>query len=186
MSKYQKGKIYKLVSNYTDEIYIGSTIQPLSKRLGGHKLDFERGNNLSSKKLMELGEVKIILIENFPCETKEELLKRERFYIESMKCLNKIIPTQNRKEWREKNKNHIKKTSSEYYIKNYDKISKYRKDNKEDKDLKMKLYYIKNKEKIKEKRSIKYVCICGVECRKCAKARHEKSKKHITYINSLN
>jgi hypothetical protein len=30
-NKYQRGKIYKLVSSQTDKIYIGSTIQKLRK-----------------------------------------------------------------------------------------------------------------------------------------------------------
>jgi predicted GIY-YIG superfamily endonuclease len=37
MPDYQKGKIYKLWSPQGNEIYIGSTINPLAKRLGHHK-----------------------------------------------------------------------------------------------------------------------------------------------------
>lgn len=168
MSKYQKGKIYKLVSNYTDEIYIGSTIQPLNKRISQHR---ENRNDCASKKLTELGEIKIILIENFPCESKEELLKRERFYIESMDCLNKrcpIITETERKESHYKNYLIYQKLNSE-------KIKEHKR-----------FYSLKNKEKINEKKKIKYNCDCGSSLRVNEKARHEKTKKHITYINSLN
>ena len=33
MPDYQKGKIYKIISNETDDVYIGSTTQSLSLRL---------------------------------------------------------------------------------------------------------------------------------------------------------
>jgi predicted GIY-YIG superfamily endonuclease len=84
MSKYQNSKIYKLVSPHTDEIYIGSTTQRLCHRLSGHKSDCKKIKNKStSSKLFELGEVKIILIEECPCDNKEQLLKRERHHIEN-------------------------------------------------------------------------------------------------------
>lgn len=37
MPDYSKGKIYKLCSNQTDNVYIGSTTQELSFRLSDHK-----------------------------------------------------------------------------------------------------------------------------------------------------
>ena len=45
MPDYSKGKIYKLISNHTDDIYIGSTCDLLSKRLYKHKKAFEYYNN---------------------------------------------------------------------------------------------------------------------------------------------
>ena len=36
MVNYQNGKIYKLVNNVDDEIYVGSTTTSLSRRKGGH------------------------------------------------------------------------------------------------------------------------------------------------------
>ena len=93
MPDYQKGKIYKLVSDHTDEIYIGSTCQLLCHRLSQHARDFREGKNkCTCKNMFELGKVKIVLIENVPCDSKEELYKRERHYIETMNCVNKAIP----------------------------------------------------------------------------------------------
>ena len=37
MPNYQNGKIYKLVSNISNDIYIGSTVNKLSHRLNKHK-----------------------------------------------------------------------------------------------------------------------------------------------------
>jgi hypothetical protein len=41
-NKYHNSKIYKLISNHTDKIYIGSTFQKyLSVRKAGHKAHYE-------------------------------------------------------------------------------------------------------------------------------------------------
>ena len=40
MPNYNLGKIYKLISNQTDKIYVGSTAQTLSKRFMNHKKSF--------------------------------------------------------------------------------------------------------------------------------------------------
>jgi predicted GIY-YIG superfamily endonuclease len=71
MPDYQKGKIYKLWSPQGNEIYIGSTINPLAKRLGHHKSHY---NNCNSKYLFENYDVvKIELIEEYPCNNKMEI-----------------------------------------------------------------------------------------------------------------
>ena len=101
---YQEGKIYKLISKYTDDVYIGSTIQPLKRRLNkhqsAHKQNFNSKNRrTSSFRLFELGDVDIELLEQFPCSNKRELEMRERYWIEQTeKCVNKRIPTRSRKE----------------------------------------------------------------------------------------
>ncbi len=87
MSRYANGKIYKLVNNADNEIYIGSTCVPLHKRFYKHKTD---GTKFPERKVYKhltgIGwdEVKIILIESFPCENKMELEKRERYYIDKL------------------------------------------------------------------------------------------------------
>jgi hypothetical protein len=45
-------------------------------------------------------------------------------------------------------------------------------------------YYKNNKEKINERRNIKYTCVCGSCIRKGEKAPHEKTKKHIKFLES--
>ena len=159
MPDYQKGKIYKLVSDHTDEIYIGSTIQKLCKRLGTHAKDC-KVKNCSSKKLFELGKVKIILIENYPCNSKEELLKHERNYIETMDCINKCIPFRSKeerieyqKEYRIKNKEDITKQNKEYRLKNKDKKKEYDLKNIDKIKDKKKEHYLKNKEEILKKQN---------------------------------
>ena len=150
MVNYNNSKIYKLICHNSDLIYIGSTTQKLFKRLNQHK----KSRKYSSKKLFELGNVKIILIEEVKCENKEQLIKREQYYIDKYK--NNIINDRNaytdQKEYYIKNKDNIK----EYYIKNKDKILNRQKEycikNKDNIKNKKKEYYIKNKDKKKEYR----------------------------------
>ena len=105
---YANGKIYKLVNNIDDKIYIGSTVNPLYKRKGQHKsTSILKPNIKLYQYLNEIGwdNVDIILIENFPCESKEVLHQRERYWIDILKPqLNTNIPTRTLKEYYEDNK----------------------------------------------------------------------------------
>ena len=119
-----KGKVYKLVSPHTDDIYIGSTIQALATRKSQHKKDYKRfvdGKKrcgCSSFKLIEKGEIDIILLEEVSCENIKELRERERYWVEANNCINMKIPNQTRKEWYEKNKDGYSVTNKEWILKN--------------------------------------------------------------------
>jgi hypothetical protein len=94
MPDYSKGKIYKIISNETDDVYIGSTIQSLSVRLSGHRRDYKRylGGTcayMSSFDILKYNDAKIILIEECPCNSREQLLKIEQYKIDNMDCINK-------------------------------------------------------------------------------------------------
>ena len=102
------GSIYRIICNTTGLVYFGSTNQKLSKRLGDHVCTYKnylKGgyHYVSSFAIIENNNYDIILVENYPCGSKEELHKRERFYIENNDCVNQCIPTQTKKEWTEKN-----------------------------------------------------------------------------------
>ena len=108
MVNYQLGKIYKIVSG--DLTYIGSTCEPtLARRMAGHKTRYDswkagKTRFVTSFKVIENGNAEIILIETFPCNTKDELHARERYFIENTICVNKFIPGQTSKEYNERNK----------------------------------------------------------------------------------
>ena len=151
MVNYNEGKIYKIVCNLTNEIYIGSTCMPtLAKRLADHRSKFKRwnegkGGNTKSFQIIERCDYSIVLIENVNCETKEELFKRERYHIESNTCINKVIPLRTRAEYRDEHKEEIK----QYYLDHKEEIKQYYLDHKEQKKEYEKEYYLDNKEKIK-------------------------------------
>ena len=179
--KYKEGKIYKLINNEMPNIvYYGSTIQPLKHRLCQHK---SPSNMTSSKVLFEYGNVEMILIENYPCNSKDELVKRERDYIKGKACINKVIPGRTDKEYYEDNKELIMLQNKEYYEKNKDKRKAYKKANKEKIALKKKEYYEANKEKIALGKKEKFECECGSTLSKSANSRHIKRNKHLKYVN---
>ena len=207
MPDYSQGKIYKIVNDENDNFYIGSTIQPLYKRMYHHRC---KDHSCMSKNLgVDLKDCIIVLVENIQCKDKDELLRKERYYIEKYKkeglnIVNKIIPGRTKKEYYEDNKDKIVKRKKEHYEKNKDEISKkkinhYEK-NKELYKKKLKDYYENNKEKIKkdnkeyrektkekesERRKEKITCECGAIIQKCNN-RHKKTKVHIKFLQSNN
>lgn len=108
MPNYQNAKIYKLVCLNTGMIYVGSTCQPLSRRLSGHR---SATNRARSKKIIEGGNYIILLIENFPCNSVEELFAREYEVICATTCINRKLLTEEerkayQKQWRDDHKDY--------------------------------------------------------------------------------
>ena len=91
MVNYQNGKIYKIVSQNTDKIYIGSTcVKTLGIRFSHHKTHYDRYNRnlsscISSFEILNFPDACIELIETFPCTSKIELLTRETYFIDLYK-----------------------------------------------------------------------------------------------------
>ena len=202
---YKNGKIYKLINDELGLTYYGSTATTLTKRLSGHKT---KSNHCKSKLLFTGGAVEIFLVEEFPCENKDQLNKRERFYIESNECVNKNIPgrtqkeyikeyyeankeafLEKQKEYREANKDKISEQKKEYREANKEKIAEkdkeYREANKEAIAEKMKEYREANKETNAEKKAEKITCECGATISRSSKSGHLKSSKHIKFSGGL-
>tara|TARA_R110000803_G_C11774801_1_gene295774 strand:+ start:45 stop:524 length:480 start_codon:yes stop_codon:yes gene_type:complete len=84
---YSKGKIYKIVAD--NGVYVGSTKNRLTWRIWKHRNDKKKGIVNSSGKL-NLDTAEIILLENYPCESKIQLNEREQYWIDQYDCVNKI------------------------------------------------------------------------------------------------
>ena len=81
MRDFKNGKIYSIrcYSNL-DLLYIGSTCQQLSRQWTDHRKDSKTSNSLVYKIIRENGGIDnfyIELVENFPCDSLEQLNKRE-------------------------------------------------------------------------------------------------------------
>jgi group I intron endonuclease len=124
MPDYSKGKIYRLICNITGDQYIGSTTQSLAKRLGSHVANAKNENHtqFTSKSIIDRGNFSIVLIEDCPCENKSQLERRERYFIESMECVNKIIPTRTKSEYYEDNRDRMLVKYHKYYENNRDRM----------------------------------------------------------------
>lgn len=165
MPNYENGKVYSIRSHSRpDLVYVGSTTQPLSKRLGGHKMPSNKVK--SSKQITDLGDAYIELIENYSCNSREELDRREGEIIRSMDCVNKRIAGRTQKEYRQDNTEKRK----QYYKDNADKVIQQQKQYKKD-----------NSDKIKERQKIKFDCECGGKYTNSNISQHQKSKKHKLY-----
>ena len=174
MPNYQNGKIYKLWSPEGDDIYIGSTTNSLCRRKASHKCDKKSNSSLLFKKY---NDVRIELLECFPCNNKEELTKKEGEYIRNNECINRCIAGRNAKEYYEDNK----ETFREYYEKNKEKIKEYREKNQEKIKEQRKEYY----EKTKERHSIRVICECGMNVNKYNIPRHSRSIRHNSILGGL-
>ena len=141
-NKYSRGKIYKITSKQTDNVYIGSTIQTLNRRFQGHMCDIKRGKNPTSKCILQYGDAIITLIEEYPCNSMKELHTRERYHIENTQnTVNKEIPTRSVQEYYENNRKEIGIRHT-----------KYRKNNPEKVKLTQKNWYQNNIEQIRATR----------------------------------
>ena len=164
MPDYQNGKIYKLWSPEGDDIYIGSTTETLCRRKAGHKTSYGTGQNLTSKILFEkYTDVRIELIEEFPCDKKCKLIAREGHFIRTLDCVNKVVPGRTQQEYKK-----------EYY-----------ENNKEHKKEKSKLFYENNSDHIKEYRSEKITCECGCHIRRGDIAKHKRTQNHIKLMENI-
>jgi len=167
---YNNGKIYKIINENCETVYIGSTTQSLCQR-------YTRHNHKAPNH-------KIILIENYSCNSKEELCKREQEIIdEHSLLLNKYrafgIDESRRKEYKIK---HYK----EYREQNKDKIKQKQKEYRENNKEKKKKYYENNKEKIQEYYNKKVKCeFCNKETNYSNLRRHQKSKKCISFQTKI-
>ena len=128
-NKYEDGKIYEIISDNTDMVYIGSCIVTLKKRLIQHKC---KANPTASKSIIDYGDYTINLIEKYPCNNDLELRMREQMYIDIYKNDGKNVingknayisiedrkenDKENMKEYRKKNKQHIKQYQKEYKL----------------------------------------------------------------------
>ena len=85
MPNYANGKVYKMMSLVDDYIYIGSTCCSLSQRKAQHRDDSARQTTRAVyAHFNQIGwdNCRIVLIENYACANKEELVKKELEYIQ--------------------------------------------------------------------------------------------------------
>jgi len=180
INKYNNGKIYKIISySNPDLVYYGSTIQPLSKRMDAHRNSKGR---YKSEQIIELGDAKILLVENYSCNSKEELIRKESEYILNNNCVNKVVPGRTRKEWSEANKDLIKQNSKEYYEANKEVIKEYREANRDVINQKQKARREANRDVINQKQKARREANRDVINQK-NKARREANRDVINQKN---
>ncbi len=116
---------------------------------------------------------KIELIENYPCDNKEELLKREGHHIASVDCVNRCVSGRTPKEYYEEFKEERRQLFKNWYEKN-----------KEEQLERGKKYRDEHKEELDEKARQEINCECGQVYRKSSKHSHFKTQRHQQYLQS--
>jgi len=153
MPDYQNGRIYT-VRCRTDNslIYVGSTTMPLSRRFSLHK----NNKYCSLYKLIQnnfngdWSNFYIELYEEYPCNNKEILNKREGEIQREIATINKHISGRTQKEYYIDNRNDKIHYQKEYYIDNRnDRMNYQKKYNNQ--------YYLNNRDKILEQKKKYYI-----------------------------
>ena len=156
---FQNAKIYTIRSFQTEKYYIGSTNQKtLAQRLGKHRGSYQfylkhgSNNYVTSYEILQYDDHYIELLELFPCNSKDELHKREGELQRQYKneIVNYNIAGRTQKEYYNDNIEHHKENKKEYYNTNKEHIltlqHEYYNNNKEQ----IKIYQNKYKETHKE------------------------------------
>ena len=143
-SDYTQGKIYAIRSYQTDKVYIGSTIQPLSQRMSGHRADYKcflktSKRYMTSFELLKYDDAYIELIRKCPCETREELLREEGIEIRKANCVNMVVAGRTKAEWLQENPEKRKEIDKNYRENHRDLLTEKRK-----------AYRATNREKVRE------------------------------------
>lgn len=189
MLDYKQSKIYTITNE--NNIYIGSTTLQLQYRFCVHQTQktCSMYQYIQEKYHGNWDEWKINLYEEYACNSKKELLRKEGEVIRYFKNLNhyniinKRIEGRTHKEWIEDNKENYTEYKKQYSNNRKEIRKQYDKDNKEKIDETRKIYYKNNIEKIKEKSREKIECDCGyILTRKCLK-RHQNRQLHKDLMN---
>ena len=172
--RYQRGKIYTVRCRYDDNlIYVGSTIDKLAKRMAGHRIH----EDCSLYQLVngDWGNWYIELYEEYPCDNKEQLIKREGEVMREFATVNRRIAGRTIQEYYEDNRDYILEYKKKYY-----------EDNRDEFRDKNKKYYNDNHDKILEKIKEKCKCdVCGVEITKKYLKKHQMTAKCINANKSV-
>lgn len=192
------GKIYKIVSSQCDDVYIGSTFNELRHRFKQHKQDYEKYkkgnyNKTSVYDLFDkhhLSTFSILLIKEYEVCDRQHLEVYEQLWINKTKCINSqnpfCIKHLTRKDFYEKNKENILEDRKVYYKRNTEKVKVTQKKYRLKNSNKLSQYQKSYRELNVDPRSLIIInCECGSTVQKKALNNHLKSKKHLSYVQTI-
>ena len=167
MPNYANGKVYKICSYNSDDVYYGSTCLKLCQRLAKHVYNWKHFNEnkknvgrLTSFSILDQGNYYFELVENVQCSSKEELHKRERFWLKNNPCVNlckNLVSTPEEK----------KEQGAMYY--------QQTKPARRDWEIQ---YRALNKDKIKARKNEYFLCDCGKYYMHGKRTRHIETVYH--------
>ncbi len=156
LKTYPIARLYCIRSFQTEDVYYGSTVQTLSRRLATHVRDKKAGKNCSSVRLLEYTDYYIELIREVENITKEQLRRFEGELIRAdPNSVNKLVAGRTQKEYCAENSEAINAKRRDRYHKNGEAVKtkereRYHK-NSEAITAKRRDQYHKNSEAVKTK-----------------------------------
>ena len=211
MPDFSKSQIYKIVDVGFNLCYIGSTVEKLYVRMVRHRSHYKsylkgQHNYVSLFKIFDkygVDNCKIYLVENYPCQSKEELTAREGEHQKNIACVNKRMEGRTNKQWQQDNRETICMKHKQYYQDNKSDLQKKNKEyyeyNKEDISSKRKEHrknhpelireqeqqaYQRNKEQKNRRRRERVECDCGAVVCRAELSRHRKTQKHYKQLQN--
>jgi hypothetical protein len=156
------GRIYKIVSSETDQVYVGSTTKTLKRRLTGHKSKYNlylknEHHYITSFDILKFSDAKIMLIHEGLFDTKDDLRRLEgQYMLATEHCVNKCIAGRTATERLEANIEHLKRIQKLYRELNKEAIKQrnkvYHENHKDEHKQYKKEYYTLNKERLSKER----------------------------------
>ena len=167
MMDYKCAKLYAIVGEDGMEVYVGSTCSPLYKRWWQHQHYAKKYPNRDIYKyISENGgceKFRIILVEEYPCENRDQLRRREGEHIKKLNPVgnhlvagrtkqeyykdNQETILEKQRQYHEQNSETINEKKRQYYEQNPEYWRQYHEQNRE----KQRQYYEQNREKLNEK-----------------------------------
>jgi len=168
------------------ELYVGHTTN-FTNRKSSHKHNCNNPNrkeyNLKVYTFIRanggFNNWSMIQLEEFPCKDIFEAAKQERVWCEKIKAtLNSNVPCRTYQEYCEDNREHISEYQKDYHQNNRNQLLENKKEYRET-HRKQILEY---RETHREQRKEQITCICGSTCRKDNIRKHERTNKHIKFL----
>jgi hypothetical protein len=198
---YANGKVYAIICRKTDRRYIGSTCEPtIAKRLAQHVKSFKQWKEgkryFSSYDIIKDGDYYIVLLESYPCNSKDELRMCEQKHInlnENINMMKAYQTTEESKEYRkQQNIKNTDKRKKHYEANREELIEKAKENYKKNKDIiviRKKKHYEANREELIEKKKLNIKIIKNIFSKnqiniiKKTKKKSEKKKMKSLIVN---
>jgi len=194
-NRYSTSTIYKiscLDSSKSHIIYIGGTTNFINRQSSHYyALNDRRKKDRTLYKFMKenggFNNFCFTILGEYCLNSKAELIKKEEEFIRLYSPkLNMNHAARNRTEYRNENKEMVRKINSKCYRKYREQNKVKRKANyqinKEKQIAVAKLYYIKNKKKLDILRKMKINCLCGCSTARTGCKNHRETEKHKLHI----
>lgn len=181
---YANGKVYKLVSTVDGKEYVGSTCCRLTDRKCHHKkTSVKYPNRRVYAHFIKIGmeNMQIVLIEDFPCESSNQLKKRERYWYEQLKpALNMIRPQVTPGEKKQRVKDYYQKPEIKAHKLEYSKEYRSRPEIKAHISQRSREYRNnpENKAHKSHRAAERIQCPCGATHSRGYASPHRKTAKH--------